>query len=98
LTDGIVQNVDGNEINALFRKKLFRSKAAASTGLSEQNEMISGIFHKKLLRTKKDLAADLATWETIVPGKHRKVLLDFLPRQQPASHHRSASTDLIKPL
>jgi hypothetical protein len=67
LTDGIVQNVDGNEINALLRKKLFRSKAAASAGLGKQNEMISAIFHKELLRIKKDLAADLATWETTVP-------------------------------
>lgn len=49
LTLGIVQHVDRNEVDALLRKKLFRSKAAASAGLSEQNERISGIFHKELL-------------------------------------------------
>ena len=30
---GIVQNVDRGEFDAFFRKKLFRSKTAASTGL-----------------------------------------------------------------
>jgi hypothetical protein len=43
----VVQDVDGNEVDALLRKKLFRSKAAASAGLSEQNERISGILHKR---------------------------------------------------
>jgi hypothetical protein len=51
----IVQHVDGNEADALLRKKLFRSKATASAGLGKQNEMISGIFHKELLRTTKIL-------------------------------------------
>jgi hypothetical protein len=45
----VVQHVDRNKVDALLRKKLFRPKAAASAGLGEQNETISGIFHKELL-------------------------------------------------
>jgi hypothetical protein len=41
----VVQNIDGNEVNAFFRKKLFRSQATASAGLSEQNKTISNVFH-----------------------------------------------------
>ena len=42
----VVQHVDGNKVDALLRKKLFRSKAAASAGLRKQNEMISGFSIK----------------------------------------------------
>jgi hypothetical protein len=51
----IVQHVDGNEVDALFRKKLFRSKAAASTRLGKQNKIISGIFHKELSQPRRIL-------------------------------------------
>ena len=47
----VVQNVEGDEAYALLRKKLFRSKTAASARLGKQNEIISDIFHKELLRT-----------------------------------------------
>jgi hypothetical protein len=42
---GIVHYVNRDEVNALFRKKLFRSQATASTRLGEQDQFISGIFH-----------------------------------------------------
>lgn len=38
----VVQYVDRDEIDAFFRKKLFRSEAAASPGLGEQDEFVSG--------------------------------------------------------
>ena len=41
----IVQDIDAAEGDALFRKKLFRSEATASTRLSEQNKLIGANFH-----------------------------------------------------
>ena len=41
---GVVEYVDRGEIDALFRKKLFRSQAAASPGLGEKRETFGG-FH-----------------------------------------------------
>jgi hypothetical protein len=41
---GVVQYVDRDEVDALFRKKLFRSEAAASPGLGEEREAFGG-FH-----------------------------------------------------
>ena len=46
---GIVQNIEGGKVNAFFRKKLFRSKATASTGLGEQNEFFVCDFHRQVL-------------------------------------------------
>ena len=37
---GVVQHVDRYKINFLFRKKLFRSKAAASPRLGEIHELV----------------------------------------------------------
>lgn len=45
----IVQYIKRDEVNAFFRKKLFRSEATASTGLSEKNEFIAGVFHSRIL-------------------------------------------------
>ena len=42
---GIVQNVDSGKFDTFFRKKLFRSKATASTGLGEQDELVFSDFH-----------------------------------------------------
>jgi hypothetical protein len=41
----VVQYVDGNEADAFFRKKLFRSQATASAGLDEQDEIVVNAFH-----------------------------------------------------
>ena len=41
----VVQDIDGAECDALLRKKLFRSKAAASARLSEQNKLFGDTFH-----------------------------------------------------
>jgi hypothetical protein len=46
---GVVQNVDSGKFNAFFRKKLFRSKATASTGLGEQDELVTCDFHRHVL-------------------------------------------------
>ena len=48
-TRGIVQNIEGGKVNAFFRKKLFRSKTTASTGLGEQNEFVVCNFHRYVL-------------------------------------------------
>jgi len=42
----VVQYVDRDEIDAFFRKKLFRSEAAASPRLGEQREFFSGCIHR----------------------------------------------------
>jgi hypothetical protein len=98
LTRWIVQHIDGNEVDALLRKKLFRSKAAASAGLSEQNERISDIFHKNSSELRKILQ-HLSISETTRACKISfEVMLDFRSQQEAASHHRPATTDLIKPL
>jgi hypothetical protein len=46
---GIVQDIDGGIVYAFFRKKLFRTEAAASTGLREQDEFVIGDFHRHVL-------------------------------------------------
>ena len=48
-TRGIVRNIEGGKVNAFFRKKLFRSKTTASTGLGEQDEFIVCDFHRYVL-------------------------------------------------
>jgi hypothetical protein len=45
LSARVVDDVNGDEVNALLRKKLFRSQATASTGLCEQDKFISDTFH-----------------------------------------------------
>jgi hypothetical protein len=44
-SSGIVDDVNRNEVDAFFRKKLFRPQATASTRLGEQDKLVSGIFH-----------------------------------------------------
>jgi hypothetical protein len=44
-----VQYVDGDEVNAFFRKKLFRSQATASPGLSKQDEIASECIHGRIV-------------------------------------------------
>jgi hypothetical protein len=39
---GVIQHVDHVVIDAFFRKKLFRSEAAASPRLGEENELVGG--------------------------------------------------------
>jgi hypothetical protein len=46
---GIVDYVNRDEVNALFRKKLFRPKATASTRLSEQDEFVGDVFHGRIV-------------------------------------------------
>jgi len=41
----VVNYVNRDEVNAFFRKKLFRPQATASTRLGEQDEFVSEIFH-----------------------------------------------------
>jgi hypothetical protein len=43
----VVLDVDCDEIDAFFRKKLFRFEAAASPGLSEQNELVGYSSHMR---------------------------------------------------
>jgi hypothetical protein len=40
---GVIDDVDGDVVDAFFRKKLFRSKTAASPGLGEEHEFVAGI-------------------------------------------------------
>jgi hypothetical protein len=42
---GIVEYIDCNEVDIFFRKKLFRSEAAASPRLGEQDELVVGGAH-----------------------------------------------------
>jgi len=48
---GVVQYVEGGEVDAFFRKKLFRSQATASTRLGEENQVVAGVFHDFLLES-----------------------------------------------
>ena len=41
----IVLYIDDEEIDLVFRKKLFRSEAAASPGLGEKDELVCGEVH-----------------------------------------------------
>jgi hypothetical protein len=41
----IVQNIQGEKVDAFFRKKLFRSQATTSTRLAEQDEFVIYAFH-----------------------------------------------------
>jgi hypothetical protein len=45
----VVLHVDRDEIDALFRKKLFRLEAAASPRLGEENELLHSGIHIDLL-------------------------------------------------
>lgn len=49
LSRRIVQYINRGEVNAFFRKKLFRSQATASTGLGEQDEFVTGAFHGRIV-------------------------------------------------
>jgi hypothetical protein len=42
---GVIKHVDRDEVDVLFRKKLFRSKTAASSRLGEQNELTGWQSH-----------------------------------------------------
>jgi hypothetical protein len=39
----VIDDVDGDVVDIFFRKKLFRSKTAASPGLGEEDEFFAGI-------------------------------------------------------
>jgi hypothetical protein len=41
----IVQDIERDEVDAFFRKKLFRSKTTASAGLSEKYQFSVDVFH-----------------------------------------------------
>jgi hypothetical protein len=41
----VVQDIDCEEANAFFRKKLFRSQATASAGLGEKDEAVIDGLH-----------------------------------------------------
>src|SRR5215204_2009184 len=41
----IIQDVDRDEVDLFFRKKLFRSEAATSSRLGEENELVSDGAH-----------------------------------------------------
>jgi hypothetical protein len=45
---GIVEYVDRDEIDVFFRKKLFRSEAAASPRLGEQYELVGDCVHVRV--------------------------------------------------
>jgi hypothetical protein len=45
---GIIEDVDGDEVDTFFRKKLFRAEAAASAGLREQYELVGAGVHVRL--------------------------------------------------
>jgi hypothetical protein len=47
---GIVQNIHRQKVDALLRKKLFRSQATASTRLGVQYELRFDVFHGVLRR------------------------------------------------
>jgi len=49
LSRRIVDYVNRNEVNAFFRKKLFRSQATTSTRLGEQDKIVSNAFHGRHL-------------------------------------------------
>ena len=58
----IVGYVNCDEVNALFRKKLFRSQATTSAGLRKEDEIVGAIFHcripwNKQLNLKRNLSA-----------------------------------------
>jgi hypothetical protein len=42
---GVVEDINGDEVHALLRKKLLRSKTAASTRLGIEDELIDDGFH-----------------------------------------------------
>jgi CRP-like cAMP-binding protein len=68
---GVIEDVDGDEVDLLFRKKLFRSEAAASPGLGEQDELLGRDVHGDLhdeLRILGARGGDV---------KARRVLLEF---------------------
>jgi hypothetical protein len=45
---GVVKDVDDLDVDSVFRKKLFRSEAAASPRLGEVQVLIRGDFHSSL--------------------------------------------------
>jgi hypothetical protein len=47
LSVAVVQNVDGDKVDVFVGKKLFRSEAAASARLGEQNKRLE-IFHSEI--------------------------------------------------
>ena len=59
----VVQHVDGDEVDVFFRKKLFRSEAAASPGLGEEHELVGdGMFMGALIRGWRSLLVRLAAY------------------------------------
>ena len=54
---GIVEHVDGFEIDAFTRKKLFRPETAASPRLGEENEFFGDSIHAGLSRERKESKA-----------------------------------------
>jgi hypothetical protein len=41
----IVVNVDGDEVHAMFRKKLFRAQAVASAGFGKEYVFVGSLLH-----------------------------------------------------
>jgi hypothetical protein len=57
----VVQNVEVDKVDAFFRKKLFRSKATASTRLGEQDEFVIYDFHRRADMPQDQTARNLST-------------------------------------
>jgi len=53
---GVIDDVDGDVVDIFFRKKLFRSKTAASPRLGEENEFFAGIHARPV-----DLVSGIAS-------------------------------------
>ena len=58
---GVVEDVDHDHVNAVFRKKLFRSQAATSSRLGEVHVLVGVNFHcftflRDVYRAKKSIA------------------------------------------
>ena len=72
---GVVQHVDIGKFDAFFRKKLFRSKATASTGLGEQDELVTCNFHPRVLSFRPANCAQRipVTGSTLVNGARTNV-------------------------
>jgi hypothetical protein len=68
---GIVHYVNRDEVNAFFRKKLFRPETTASTRLGEQNEFVVRVFHARMVaidESKKKIYPTVVTPEGFYRG------------------------------
>ena len=71
LSRWIVHYVNRDEVNALFRKKLFRSQTAASTRLGEQDEFVGDVFHARMV------AIDESKKLNLPHGRHPRMFLSW---------------------